>query len=57
MLNPDQELIILTVCTKDNHHLKRLQTSADQHNITLNVIGMGQEYLGNGKKEYYFISF
>ena len=50
MLNPDQELIILTVCTKDNHHLKRLQTSADQHNITLNVIGMGEEYLGNGKK-------
>lgn len=50
MLNSNQPLIIFTVCTKDNHHLKRLQTSADKHGIDLIVRGMGEEYLGNGKK-------
>ena len=50
MLNPQQELIIFTVCTKDNHHLKRLQTSAKKQGINLVVRGMGESYLGNGKK-------
>ena len=43
-------LHVFTVATKDNHHLQRLLSSARTHNIDVNVLGMGEKYLGHGTK-------
>ncbi|RAP32111.1 hypothetical protein DID76_01365 [Candidatus Marinamargulisbacteria bacterium SCGC AG-414-C22] len=50
MNKTEQHIIFFTVATHKNHHLERLLTSAKHHNININICGMGEEYLGNGKK-------
>ena len=57
MLDSSRSLIIFTVCTKDNHHLRRLQASADYFGIDLTILGMGEPYLGNGKKRILVLDF
>jgi len=52
-----QKLHIFTVASDQNHHLDRLQCSAEKFGIKLDVLGLGQPYLGNGQKITFILDY
>lgn len=50
MITNSPNIVFFTVATHHNHHLDRLLSSAKKHHINLHICGMGEPYLGNGKK-------
>ncbi len=49
-MNTDPTLHFVTVASQPHHGLDRLLRSAEHHGLKLQVLGLGQPYLGNGTK-------
>ncbi|KAM4702884.1 procollagen-lysine,2-oxoglutarate 5-dioxygenase 1 [Rhinophrynus dorsalis] len=49
-VNPEEKLLVLTVATEETESLRRFQRSAHSFNYKVKVLGLGEEWHGEGQK-------